>query len=238
MSIKREELNQYYLKLNTLVDEYIDKWKIRPKQLKRYLKPGSKNFNRFLERNGLGDIHLTRQVLIDILEDRCSVENDGVITFEYFSLFESDAFKIDEKKQCLHKGVEKASLSHEKALADYFDTNLGSINVEDSEKHIFSVDEWTGNSRKIIVYNSADIQVIKENFIQYAVDQFFNKNIDLLNNVSVSVSELVDKGEVIEKVEEKFTEDVIRGLINSCLQNMKYIGSKEHSGSEYHIWSE
>lgn len=238
MSINREELNGYYSKINNLVEEYIDKWKIRPGQLKRYLKPGSKNFNRFLERNGLSDITFTKQVLIDVLEDRCAEESDGIITFESFALFESESFKIDGKKQCLYKGVEKASLSYEKALADYFDTNLGSINVEDSDKHIFSVDEWVGNIRKIIVYNSADIQVIKENFIQYAVEQFFNKSIDLLNNVSVSVSDMIDKDEVVEKVEEKFTEEVVIGLISSCLEDMKYIGSKDHSGSVFHLWSE
>ena len=52
MSINsREELNNYYQYFNNLVDDYTDKWKIRPSKLKRYLQPGSERFNRFLEKS-------------------------------------------------------------------------------------------------------------------------------------------------------------------------------------------
>ena len=38
MSINnREDANKYYQIMNELVDEYIDKWKIRPAKLKKYL---------------------------------------------------------------------------------------------------------------------------------------------------------------------------------------------------------
>jgi len=44
MSINsREDANKYYQVVNKLVDEYIDKWKIKPTNLKRYLKNGSDN---------------------------------------------------------------------------------------------------------------------------------------------------------------------------------------------------
>ena len=37
MSINnREDANKYYQIMNELVDEYIDKWKIRPAKLKKY----------------------------------------------------------------------------------------------------------------------------------------------------------------------------------------------------------
>jgi len=54
MSINnREDANKYYQIINELVDEYIDKWKIRPKNLKKYLRPGSDRFNKFLLRHSL-----------------------------------------------------------------------------------------------------------------------------------------------------------------------------------------
>ena len=51
MSINnREDANRYYQVINGLVDDYLDKWKVRPSNLKRYLQPGSERFNKFLER--------------------------------------------------------------------------------------------------------------------------------------------------------------------------------------------
>lgn len=52
----REDANRYYQMINGLVDDYLDKWKIRPSNLKRYLQPGSERFNKFLERNKLKEV--------------------------------------------------------------------------------------------------------------------------------------------------------------------------------------
>ena len=126
MSINtREDANKYYQMVNTLIDDYIDKWKIRPSNLKRYLQPCSERFNKFLKRNGLKEIKGAERILRDVIEDREAMEKDGVITFENFQLFESEEFKLSSLKQCLYKGIEKASNKHEKALADHFDTSLG-----------------------------------------------------------------------------------------------------------------
>ena len=102
MSINnKEDANRYYQVINGLVDDYLDKWKVRPSNLKRYLQPGSERFNKFLERNKLKDIKGADVILKDIIEDRDSMEQDGVITFESFKMFESEEFKIHSMKQCL-----------------------------------------------------------------------------------------------------------------------------------------
>ena len=125
MSINnREDLNKYYDIINELVDEYIDKWKIRPSRLKKYLKPGTKRFQNFLNRNNLSEVNGSDRILRDIIDDRTSMEKDGILTFESYKLFESDNFEIKSLEECLYKGVEKADLKMEKVLADYFDTNL------------------------------------------------------------------------------------------------------------------
>ena len=143
MSINnREDANRYYQMINDLVDEYTEKNKIRPSNLKRYLQPGSERFNKFLERNKLKDVKGAAVILKDIIEDRDSMEQDGVITFESFKMFESEEFKIHSMKQCLYKGIEKATSSQEKVLADHFDTNLGDIDIVDSDKHIFKLNDW------------------------------------------------------------------------------------------------
>ena len=49
MSISsREDANKYYQVVNKLVDDYMDKWKIKPTNLKRYLKTGSDKFEKFI----------------------------------------------------------------------------------------------------------------------------------------------------------------------------------------------
>ena len=111
-------------------------------------------FNRFLERNKLKDIKGCDRILKDVIEDRFSLEKDGVLTFESYKVFESDEFKISSMKECLYKGIEKSTTKMEKILADYFDTNLSDIDIEDSSKHKFKInDEETNYLNKINIYN-------------------------------------------------------------------------------------
>ena len=142
MSISnREEANKYYQQINQLVDNYIDNYKIRPSKLRSYFKPNSERFQRFLKKNGLDSIDGANRILNDVIDDRVSLEKDGVVTFETFKYFESDEFKIRSMRECLYKGIEKSTLAQEKVLADFFDTNLGSIDIIDSDKHIFKIDD-------------------------------------------------------------------------------------------------
>ena len=232
MSINtREDANKYYQMVNTLIDDYIDKWKIRPSNLKRYLQPGSERFNKFLERNGLKDIKGAERVLRDVIEDREAMENDGVITFESFKLFESEEFKLSSLKQCLYKGVEKASNKHEKALADYFDTSLGHIDVVDSYKHIFSLNAW-GKEFEVVIYTKDELNLIKENMLEYLYSEIKSKNIELSGGLKVNLGNLITedsfKKEVVENV---FS---VTNHINLVTQSLGY-EFKEEFG-EYFIW--
>lgn len=90
MSINtREELNYYYELVNKLVDEYISDWNIMPSKLKKYLKPGTKGFQNFLDRNNLSDIKNIKSILIDVIDDRVYMEKDGILKFESFNKYES-----------------------------------------------------------------------------------------------------------------------------------------------------
>ena len=95
MSINNsEDANKYYQMINGLVDDYIDKWKVRPSKLSAYLKPGGQRFNKFLERNKLKGISGAERILRDVIEDREHMEKDGVVTFESFNLLESSEWKV------------------------------------------------------------------------------------------------------------------------------------------------
>jgi len=220
MSINnREDANKYYQMINDLVDEYTEKNKIRPSNLKRYLQPGSERFNRFLERNKLKDIKGASIILKDIIEDRESMEKDGVITFESFKMFESEEFKIHSMKQCLYKGIEKATQQMEKVLADHFDTNLGDIDIVDADKHIFKISDWNNHDVQVVIYSKEEMDVILTNIVEHLYGELSKKKIELSQHISIELSDLIKEDAFTTKIENILTGDLAKKLISDCLDN-------------------
>ena len=243
MSINnREDANKYYQLINELVDEYIDKWKIRPSRLGKYLRPGSDRFNKFLMRNNLSEVKGAEVILKDIIEDRVHMEKDGVMTFESFHLFESDDFKIDSMKECLYKGIEKADIKMEKILADVFDTNLGSIDIVDADKHIFKIEDWEGEDKKVIIYSSDDdLLTIKENIMNHLYEDISKRKIELTDKISIDLNNLIDENDFEDYIDETFglpgyfPNKKFLDIITDLLTDYKYF--KEFTDSDiYHIW--
>lgn len=219
MSISsREDANKYYQVVNKLVDDYMDKWKIRPTNLKRYLKAGSDKFEKFIERNGLKDINGIKQVINDVIDDRVHMETDGVLTFESFKVFESNDFKITSLLQCLYKGVGKTDIKAEKFLADHFDTNLSQIDIVDSDKHLFKVTNWENDDLLAIVYNKDEMDIIKSNIVEYLTDELLKEEVDLLG-LTIKLESLVDKSKAESYIESKLDNERITDLVNNSLEN-------------------
>lgn len=234
MSISnREDVNKYYQILNELVDEYTEKNKIRPSNLKRYLQPGSERFSRFLEKNKMKDIKRADVILKDILDDREAMEKDGVVTFESFKLFESSEFKIHSMKECLYKGIEKSTQKMEKVLADYFDTNLGHIDSVDSNKHIFKISDWEKQDCNVIIYSKEEVDVIKYNMFDHLYDEISKSKFEIVTDISIELSRLIDKDIFESKLSDIFNEEKLIKTITDCLGS-DYKFEKESNG--HFIW--
>lgn len=232
MSISREELNNYYNKVNSLVDDYVEKWKIRPSQLKRYFKPGSENFNRLIERSGISNYNGAKQILIDVLDDRLAEEQDGVITFESFKLYESSEFKYSSVRECLYRGINRADITMEKSLADYFDTNLGDIDIVDAEKHIFSINDWQGDNLQVVVYSSDEVETILDNLVDFIFEELMQKKIEIISNISLNVSSLISDDSAKEEIRGKIDKmkiDLITEIIGSGF-------NYETKSGKFHLW--
>ncbi len=218
MSINtREDANKYYQLINGLIDDYIDNHKIRPSKLRTYLKPGGQRFNKFLERNKLKDIKGAEIILKDIIEDREYMETDGVITFESFNLLESTEYKISTLKQCIYKGIEKADINMEKKLADYFDVSLSAIDVIDSDKHEFKVEDWKNDDWKVVIYSEEELELIKENIIDHLIDELENKEIELISGIKIKISSLIEKEKAINNLSEALNSNKLREIISEVL---------------------
>lgn len=233
MSItNREEANKYYKLINELVDEYIIKWKIRPSNLKNYLKPNSDRFNKFLERNHLHNIKGANTILKDIIDDRYHMEKDGVMAFESFKIYESEDFNITTIAQCLYKGVEKATNHMEKIIADYFDVNLGDIDIIDSERHMFKINNWDNKNIGVIVYSMEDIELIKINITELLLNELLSKKVEL-STISINLSELIDKSAFNDKVETILNKEKIIDIISGCLNQFDF----KTTFNNYFIWT-
>lgn len=227
----REDANRYYQLVNELVDDYIDKWKIRPSNLKKYLNPGSERFNKFLLRNNLSEVIGINRVINDVIEDRVSMEKDGVMAFEKFKYFESNDWKIYSMKQCLYTGIEKADIKMEKAIADYFDTNLSDIDVLDSHKHLFKVSTWGDEDIKVVIYSDEDIEVITDNIFEYLYEELIKSEVEITKNVKISLNKLIDKDKFNKEFSGIFNKEKIIETISDLLS-----GEWKEKKDIYNIW--
>lgn len=236
MSINsREDANKYYQVVNKLVDEYIDKWKIKPTNLKRYLKNGSDKFEKFINRNGLKDINGIKQVINDVIEDRVHMESDGVLTFERFKVFESDEFKITSIIQCLYKGIGKTDIKSEKFLADHFDANLSQIDVVDTDKHIFKISNWENDDLLVIVYNKDEMDIIKGNIVEYLTNELLKEKVDLIG-ITIPLEDIIEESKVESYIESQLDDDRITDLVNNSLEN-NFTKFDFEKTDDYYLWT-
>lgn len=208
MSINnRYEANKYYDIINELIDEFIDKWKVKPTRLKRYLKPGTKRFDNFLIKNGLKDIKGAERVLKDVIEDRVSLEKDNVMTFEKYNIFESDMYQFENPSEILYLGLGNATSEMEKHLADYYDTNLSNIDLLDTRRRKFKVSSWERENKEVIIYSIEDLNIVKGNMVDYYFELIKNKKLKVSEEIEIDILSLIDKESFYKIMNEKLSLD-------------------------------
>lgn len=208
-----EELNRYYELVNEYIDAYVDKWNIHPKSLDKYLS-NSEKFDSFVERNGLSDIKLINHVIKDVINDRKAMVEDGVLTFESFNISESIDHRIEKIQECLYKGIDKANIKHEKILADHFDVSLSHIDIKDSGKHHFEIENKGG----CIIYTNSELKTIKLNLIAYAYNQLITETVKIANvGVKIPVEKFIDKDKYDSAMDETLNKDKVCKSIGKIL---------------------
>lgn len=209
-----EEVNKYYTIINELVDNYLNEWKIKPSNLKTYLKPGSKKFHSFLSKNNLKDVEKADVVLKDILNDREAIEKDGVLTYEKFTI------KTDYKFSIIERGIENSTVEHEKKLADYYDTSIGHVDIIDSKKHLFKV-ESIGDDKECYIWLSDEIEIIKANILDNCLKTIGKESIGI-NNINMNMQEILNIDNVEKILKEKINKNIVYLSIKKQLnQNLK-----------------
>lgn len=218
-----EEANKYYKLVNELIDQYIQKWKIKPTSLKSYLKPGTSKFESFVVKNGLSDVEGIKRIILDVIDDRSHMELDGILTFESFK---------DQINESVIE-VKKAGINHEKILADLYNTSLGHIEPVDLEKHIYEVSDF-GDKFKCIIFSDEEVKEIEAKLAEDSYNHFCKKSLvvdNLTPYIYLSAESVVSKEKFKESYTKALSDSKLINIISNVI-NAKY--QKEFKG--YHIW--
>jgi hypothetical protein len=218
----KDQANFYYKKVNELLSEYLDKWNINPINLRKYFKKGSSKYKNFLERNGLSEVKGIERVFDDILDDMSYFKKEYIAKFESFTLIDNSILSL---KSALYLNLKEASIDMEKALADYYDTNLSFVTPLSLLKHFYLVEDWDKDIH-VYIFDEEDIEIIKNNFMNYFYQFSSKKDIDLFFNLSVNMKNLISFDDFSKKIEDSLDDDKIVEIISSLL-NSKFIDKKE-----------
>jgi hypothetical protein len=133
-------------------------------------------------------------------------------------------------KKSLYKGIEKATSSQEKVLADHFDTNLGDIDIIDADKHIFKINDWNNNDVEVVIYSKEDLEVIEGNMIDHLYTELSKSKITLTDNISIELKDLVKEEAFENKMFDIFTPEFLIKTISDLLEG-KYQKEKDSVAS-------
>jgi|AntRauTorckE6833_2_1112554.scaffolds.fasta_scaffold00413_15 hypothetical protein len=253
IKITPDNINDFYDKINELIDSYFESWKIKPSSLKRYLKPGSIGLRKFIDRNDLNNIMKIEKIITDVVDDRHGMEKDGVLKFESFetsflnytkqgnvkSGFESPDIEEDDNTSFwthpIFENIEKSNIEYEKSICDKYRISLGHVSVIDLDKHTYEIKHSNGSLR-ILVLSDKDIEVIMGNFKDLILDRIYDKTIDMKDvDFKINLKSILGEKEDLLKEINIDTDHIIK-VISDLLQNDDF----DYNGklNDYYFWNE
>jgi len=243
IKITPDNINDFYQKVNELIDSYFESWNIKPSSLKRYLKKGSIGLKKFIERNELSEIDRIEKVILDVVEDRYGMEKDNVIKFESFneSDWEED-FEFPKYSGIdpyffnhpIFKDLTEADINFEKSICDKYRVSLGHVE-KGSLSRSYDIN-LKNRTMKCVVFSTEDFKLMITNLKNIITDRLYKQNISMKDiNFEVEISEILkSKEEILNQINVR-EEDVLK-VVNDLLQNEGYDYNGDFKG--YYFWIE
>lgn len=139
-------------------------------------------------------------------------------------------------------GLKPADKGHKTMIATYFNTFENYIDVEDAVRHIFKVNDLTGdilNSNRVqfrvIILGKQEIEeTVKNNITNLSISEFYSNLPNSLNIYGINVKPV----SFINKDDLKFTFNNIL-TIEEIIKIITMISGFEHKGEKdgYYIWT-
>ena len=191
---------------------------------------------------------LVKQILNKIITDRMAFDKDKNSTvmenmkkfseFEMINEMKLPIMKLDEILDDVSKVSNKTLKT---ILVTYFKTYLEYIDLTDKNKHMFRINDMTGdvlNNNRVsfdaIVFDQFDIQQIKTNIIDYSIGEFYTtlpESVDVFG-VSMKPSSFINKEELQSVFEGQITDQATIDIIS----NVTGFNFLKHF-NDFYIWS-
>ena len=152
--------------------------------------------------------------------------------------FQIPNVKLDE----FFYNIKLAGPKYSKTLVDYYKTYDQFIDVMDKKKHLYKINDMSGDILgtervvfKSMIFDKEDIENIRENLVTFAMSEFYNDIPDSLNVFGIIMKPLsfIDKEGVKFSFQQTITFDTTLNVI-STLGQMTY----ENEINGYYIWSD
>ncbi len=225
----KSEMNDLFKVINDHIDDYINNWKIDPRNLKKYFTKGDKMDN-FLNRVNLSDVENIRRVVMDVIEDREAAAKDNIMKFESF-LNESINLPI-------------AGFTHEKILADCFRSSLSHVELKDKKTNHFVVDDL-GEKHDVVIFSEEDKQKFKTQLLYKLTQEILNSSVEVFKldvgleskkniktKLEVELESLIDEDKLEDKLNEKITEQKLLDIISDWLNDYPVL----KTGKKWSFW--
>jgi hypothetical protein len=152
--------------------------------------------------------------------------------------FQIPNVKLDE----FFYNIKLAGPKYTKMMIDYYKTYEQYIDITDKRKHLYKVNDMSGDilgTERVVfkchIFDKEDVENIRENLVTFAMSEFYGDIPDSLDIFGIKVKPLtfIDKDAVKFAFQQTITFDTTLNVI-STLGNMTY--ENEYNG--YYIWSD
>ena len=219
--VTKDNIKDYYARINSFVDFYVQENKIKPSKLKSSLK-GDK-LEAFKKKNELDGIKGIDKVIRDVIDDRIHMEKDGVLTFEKFKIFENWFIGSPQKTDIssVLDDLDECDIEYEKAVADVCNTSLGHVEKVDNNK--YKVSDF--DEKIIFIYDEEDFEKIKESLFNYTFAKINSKKWTLKDDQLGDIITLninLDKEDYKVQFNAKYDEDGVKDIISKLTTSSFY----------------
>ncbi len=229
--ITKENINELYQKVNELINSYFT-WKIKPSSLKSYLKNGSIGLKKFISFNELDVYENIEKIIFDVIDDRHSLELDGVQKFENFD-FKIDA-EIKDVDKVLYANIKESDIKYEKILADLYRISLSHVVEENIKTHLYTITTLNETSL-VIIFSKEDLEIIKENVINYSYDFLQMTDIEMPSLfLKINLKNKIEKDYFLNMMVKELKNMKVEDWISDVLDIEEYQFKSEYKG--YYIW--
>lgn len=156
---------------------------------------------------------------------------------KYFESLIIPGLKLDQ----FTDGIEPAGKAHKNILSIYFNTYENYVDVDDPQKHIFKINDLTGdvlNNGRVqfnaIIFGKQELEsVIRENIVNLCMQEFYDNFPNNLNIFGIDIKPIsfIHKDDLKFTFENLLTIDELKRIITSV---SGYSFSGERDG--YLIW--